>query len=148
MNRYKEFFKYARKLGISDEDRAELVRNHTDGRTASLRELSDKELAYITEHIALQHELRIRSERSVVLSIIQKMIGKQVSRYDWWTEVNRICQDPRVAGKPFRELTIAELNQVAIKLRVIARKQASVATEPTPQKKEPVIMCRLPLKYS
>lgn len=143
MNRYKEFFKYAHKLGISDDDRAELVSNHTDGRTASLRELSDVELSTLTHSLSLQHELRIRQRRSVVLSIIQQMIGKCINRYEWWTQVDRICLNPRVAGKPFRELTIAELDQVAIKLRIIVRK-----TSESQPGKEPVIMCRLPLKCS
>lgn len=149
MNRYTEFFKYAQKLGITDDDRAEMVRNYTGGRTSSLRELSDSELTTLTDHIALQHKLSIRSRRSVVLGIIQEMIGKCITRSEWWNAVDKICTNPRIAGKPFKELSIAELDKVAVKLRVIARKRTinkvEDVIEPEPPQQEPVIFCRLPL---
>ena len=143
MNRYTDFFRYANALGITDENRADMVYEHTNGRTSSLRELSDQELSTLTHCLSLKHELRIKSSRSVVLSIIQQMIGRCTTRCEWWQQVDRICSNPRIAGKPFRNLTIAELDQVAIKLRMITRKQKSQS-----HKQQPEIMCRLPIKYS
>jgi hypothetical protein len=36
--------------------------------------------------------------------------------------VNEFCNNPRIAGKPFVQVSTAELEQLAIKLRAIQRK--------------------------
>ena len=41
MNRYTDFFRFANALGFTDENRADLVYEHTNGRTSSLKELTD-----------------------------------------------------------------------------------------------------------
>lgn len=39
-----------------------------------------------------------------------------------WNRVNEFCNNPRIAGKPFVQVSTAELEQLAIKLRAIQRK--------------------------
>ena len=39
-----------------------------------------------------------------------------------WNRVNEFCNNPRIVGKPFVQISTAELEQLAIKLRAIQRK--------------------------
>ena len=60
----------------------------------------------------------LRRKRSPVLHLMQKM-GIDTSD---WDRVNNYCLHPRIAGKEFRKLTTDELDVLAIKLRMIRRK--------------------------
>lgn len=146
MNRYTDFFRFANALGFTDENRADLVYEHTNGRTSSLKELTDDELKDITRLLEIRFDDRRRGRRSIVLNLLQKM-GVRTCH---WSEVDRVCMDPRIAGKKFAHLTIEELDATAIRLRAIQSKQQSAMVkklaEAAPQ--SPVIFCRLPVKYS
>ena len=64
-----------------------------------------------------------RQWRSVVLKLLQKY---GVDTTDW-DRVNAFCRDPRIAGKVFALLSIAELEQLSVKLRVKLRKKSRPA---------------------
>ena len=64
-----------------------------------------------------------RQWRSVVLKLLQKY---GVDTTDW-DRVNAFCRDPRIAGKVFALLSIAELEQLSVKLRVMLRKKSRPA---------------------
>ena len=146
MNRYTDFFRFANALGFTDENRADLVYEHTNGRTSSLKELTDEELKDITRLLEIRFDDRCRARRSIVLNLLQKM-GVRTCH---WSEVDRVCMDPRIAGKKFAHLTIEELDATAIRLRAIQSKQQSAMVKKLAESdpKSPVIFCRLPLKYS
>ena len=63
----------------------------------------------------------MRQKRSVVLYLMLRL-GIDTSD---WARVDAYCMDPRIAGKKFRKLTEEELDTVAIKLRLIKRKETA-----------------------
>ena len=65
---------------------------------------------------ALRKELR--GKRSVCLKLMQQ-VGVDTTD---WARVDNFCMNPRLAGKPFRKINIEELEELAVKLRVIKRK--------------------------
>lgn len=109
-----------------DELKKSLVRQFTGGRTESLRSMRVRE--YETMCDELQRRVRAsesmvererRQWRSAVLHQLQ-LLG--VNTADW-TCVNKYCLDKRIAGKLFRELSVAELEALMPKLRAIRAKK-------------------------
>jgi hypothetical protein len=39
-----------------------------------------------------------------------------------WARINDFCSNPRIVGKAFRQITVDELDELAVKLRSIQRK--------------------------
>lgn len=109
-------------------DKDTLVWQYTQGRTKSLKETSEWEYGVMCRDmervvnngnkVALK-QAALRKARSGVLHQLQ-IYGLDTA--DWAT-VDAFCQNPRIAGKLFRDLTIAELNSVNTKIRVIIKKQ-------------------------
>lgn len=60
----------------------------------------------------------LRRKRSVCLKLMQQL---GIDTTDW-NRVNEFCNNPRIAGKPFVQISTAELEHLAIKLRAIQRK--------------------------
>ena len=85
--------------GASKED---LVLQWTNGRTASLKEMSERE-----------YSLMIRQLRQQVENLEEKTD---------WDAVDRFCCNARIAGKPFRHLTIPELKSLRVKMLSIRNK--------------------------
>ena len=113
--------------GDREELKGDLVRQATGGRTESLREVSRAEYQTLCVslerlcpdaaiHNALMAELR--RQRSIALHQMQKM---GVDTTDW-SRINALCQDQRIAGKPFGRLSGEELAAMTIRLRTIERK--------------------------
>lgn len=101
-------------------DKEWLVKQYTDGRTTSLREMSDDEYNAMCDgmlNTIVDKEL-LRKARSIALHLMQKM-GIDTSD---WVRVNEYCQDPRIAGKLFAALTTDELTELIRKLRAIDAK--------------------------
>lgn len=73
-----------------------------------------------TEEDEWRQKLReeLRRKRSVCLKLMQQL---GIDTTDW-NRVNEFCNNPRIAGKPFVQVSTAELEQLAIKLRAIQRK--------------------------
>lgn len=109
-------------------DKDTLVWQYTQGRTKSLKETSEWEYGVMCRDmervvnndnkVALK-QAALRKARSGVLHQLQ-IYGLDTT--DWAT-VDAFCKNPRIAGKLFRDLTIAELNSVNTKIRVIIKKQ-------------------------
>ena len=115
--------------GDREEFKKEMVSNATLGRTDSLREVTRREYEDLCE--ALEKILpagnaagtvagreELRRWRSVCLKLMQKL---GIDTTDW-TRINAFCQDGRIAGKVFAQITVEELELLSKKLRSIERK--------------------------
>ena len=63
-----------------------------------------------------------------------------------WTSINAFCQDQRIAGKVFSQLSNEELEQLSVKLRSIQRKGGlKTKKEPTPPAQPQVEYMMVPI---
>ena len=109
-----------------------LVSQFTNGRTTSLREMNSKEYDVMcaameaeVKHPGLnefEYKRELKRLRSAVLHRMQKL---GVDTTDWGT-VDSFCSQPRIAGKSFARLELAELEVLIAKLEAIRRKSRSV----------------------
>ena len=60
-----------------------------------------------------------RHKRSICLRLLQK-IGVDTTE---WNAVNSYCKSPKIAGKVFRDLSLDELDELSLKLRMILKKK-------------------------
>ena len=113
--------------GDREEFKKQIVLQYTWNRTDSLKEMTAKEYEVCCtalEKLSGQDEWRqklreeLRRKRSVCLKLMQQL---GIYTTDW-NRVNEFCNNPRIAGKPFVQVSTAELEQLAIKLRAIQRK--------------------------
>ena len=113
--------------GDREEFKKQIVLQYTWNRTDSLKEMTAKEYEVCCtalEKLSGQDEWRqklreeLRRKRSVCLKLMQQL---GIDTIDW-NRVNEFCNNPRIAGKPFVQVSTAELEQLAIKLRAIQRK--------------------------
>ncbi len=113
--------------GDREEFKRAIVRQYTWNRTESLREMTRDEynaccdaLERLTGQDEWRKKLReeLRSRRSTCLKLMQQL---GVDTTDW-ARVNDFCRHPRIAGKPFAQIDIEGLEQLAVKLRTIERK--------------------------
>ena len=113
--------------GDREEFKKQIVLQYTWNRTDSLKEMTAKEYEVCCtalEKLSGQDEWRqklreeLRRKRSVCLKLMQQL---GIDTTDW-NRVNKFCNNPRIAGKPFVQVSTAELEQLAIKLRAIQRK--------------------------
>lgn len=121
--RFYVVFNKMRCPGDREELKCDLVRQVTNGRTDSLREVTRceyEELCSSLEQRVGSRSFReeLRYQRSVALHQMQKM---GVDTTDW-ARINALCQDYRIAGKVFARLSPDELAALTKKLRVIERK--------------------------
>lgn len=127
---YSRFYVLLNRLPTEDRDelKASLVSQYTGGRTESLREMTNKEydaLCDAMQQMDKSYKAReiyreeLRKKRSAVLKLMQK---QGIDTTDW-NRVDAYCENPRIAGKRFIKLTTEELETVAIKLRIIQRKE-------------------------
>ena len=109
-----------------------LVRQATDGRTESLKETTAAEYKALCRLMEMQlpktgadamHRLTLRREirrkRSVALHQMQ-LWGVDTAN---WDVVNKFCQDKRICGKAFRELSGDELEALTLKVRAMIWKR-------------------------
>ncbi|MCS3026720.1 hypothetical protein NXW75_29710 [Bacteroides xylanisolvens] len=113
--------------GDREEFKKQIVLQYTWNRTDSLKEMTAKEYEVCCtalEKLSGQDEWRqklreeLRRKRSVCLKLMQQLGIDTTDR----NRVNEFCNNPRIAGKPFVQVSTAELEQLAIKLRAIQRK--------------------------
>lgn len=92
----------------------------SNGRTTSLRELSDKEYKKLISHLRedSNYQINLRKARSSVLKLLQQY---GIDTTDW-CRINAFCSQARIAGRVFAELNIHELQALAKKMREIVRK--------------------------
>ena len=118
----------AQMTGDREQAKETLILRFTDGRTASLREMKDSE--YNAMCTAMESELKhpgvsdfeykkeLKRLRSAVLHRMQKLGIDTAS----WDAVNAFCLNPRIAGKKFATLELAELEVMIAKLEALKRK--------------------------
>lgn len=127
---YARFWAIFNKMPSSDKNelRRSLIRQFTDGRTDSLRDMSDREYNALCDNLqemygdkerrAKAYEM-LKKKRSAVLLQMQIM---GINTADW-NAVDDYCLDKRKAGKVFRELTAGELDTLLVKLHIIERQK-------------------------
>ncbi len=119
---YHRFYASLKRLpgGSSEDVKETLVSSFTDGRTTSLKEMTQKEYdamcASLEERSGWKEQLR--KARSLCLKLMQKA-GIDTSD---WQRINDFCRSPRIAGKDFARLGVKELDALQVKLRAIMRK--------------------------
>ena len=113
--------------GDREEFKKQIVLQYTWNRTDSLREMTRAEyeaccagLEKLTGQDEWWQKLReeLRRKRSVCLKLMQQL---GIDTTDW-NRVNEFCNNPRIAGKPFGQISTDELERLAVKLRAIQRK--------------------------
>ena len=131
---YHRFYASLNRLpgGNTEDMKESLVWSFTDGRTTSLKEMTQNEYnamcASLEERTGWKEQLK--KKRSVCLKLMQK---SGIDTTDW-QRINAFCEDPRIAGKEFARLTSEELEKISVKLRSIQRKGGlKPKKEPEPQ---------------
>ena len=110
--------------GNKNDLKEELVKQFTDGRTSSLREMSLAEYNAMCNSIDTSISARekakaeIKTHRSAVLKRMQRL---GIDTTDW-EKIDKFCLNPRIAGKRFVELSIDELKALIPKLIAISKK--------------------------
>lgn len=123
---YGRFYAVLKQLPGADKET--LVEQFTNGRTVHLHEMSAEEYRRMCEQMEsvagydarkAKYRQSLRRQRSACLHAL-KDAGVDTGS---WSEINRYCKSPKIAGKEFRELKYEELEQLQRKLRMIARKR-------------------------
>lgn len=114
-------------VGDREDMKESLVSSYTNGRTTSLREMSEAE--YKTMCAALEQKvnpnaraLYIQERKRRRSSALHQLQLYGVDTTDW-SKVNAFCAQPRIAGKAFRDLDCEELEALTRKMRAIIRKR-------------------------
>lgn len=123
---YARFYTLLKKMHGADKET--LVEQYTNGRTAHLRETTQQEynkmcrdMEQVAGYDERMSDIRreLRRKRSVCLKLMQQL---GIDTTDW-DRVNAFCEDARIGGKAFRNISIGELEALAVKLRAIKRKR-------------------------
>ena len=106
--------------GDREDMKESLVSSYTNGRTTSLREMSEAEYnamcASLEERTGWKEQLK--KKRSLCLKLMQKA---GIDTTDW-QRINDFCRNPKIAGKEFAQLGVKDLDALQVKLRAIMSK--------------------------
>lgn len=115
---YAAFFALLKSMpGASKED---LVLQWTNGRTASLKEMSEREYTLMIRQLRQQVE-NLEEKKKARSAVLKQFQLYGIYTTDW-DAVDRFCCNARIAGKPFRHLTIPELKSLRVKMLSIRNK--------------------------
>ena len=103
--------------GASKED---LVLQWTNGRTSSLKEMSEREYSLMIRQLRQQVE-NLEEKKKARSAVLKQFQLYGIDTTDW-DAVDRFCCNVRIAGKPFRYLTIPELKTLRVKMLSIRNK--------------------------
>lgn len=103
--------------GASKED---LVLQWTNGRTSSLKEMSEREYSLMIRQLRQQVE-NLEEKKKARSAVLKQFQLYGIDTTDW-DAVDRFCCNARIAGKPFRYLTIPELRSLRVKMLSIRNK--------------------------
>ena len=142
---YARFYTLLKKMPGAEKEL--LVSQYTNGRTTHLHETTMQE--YNTMCRDMERETgcdefvegirrQLRRKRSVCLKLMQQL---DVDTTDW-TRVDNFCLHPRIAGKPFRQINIEELEALSVKLRAIKRKEGQLLPPQRPTPPQPSTKAR------
>ena len=133
---YKLFYALLRQHSRLDKD--ELVLQFTDGRTTHLTQMTESEYSQMIgalEEASAPSQAELKRWRSSALLRIGRL---GINTIDNWDGINAFVSSPKIAGKPFYDLSIQELQQLVRKLEAIERKGGLKSLESKPEQ-EPVI---------
>ncbi len=118
---YGRFYALLRNHPLADKN--ELVMTYTGGRTTHLHEMKPYEYkemcAALDSTDVSAQRLQLKKARSAVLLRLGRL---GINTVDNWDEINAFCLSPKIAGKEFRNLSLAELQALIPKLQSIIRK--------------------------
>ena len=103
-------------------DKEELVMQFTDCRTTHLTEMTDLEYMQMVgalEEASAPSRAELKRWRSSALLRIGRL---GINTIDNWDGINAFVSSPKIAGKPFYELSISDLQQLVRKLEAIEKK--------------------------
>lgn len=130
-NDYSRFYALLKQNPMADKE--ELVSQFTNGRTTHVSEMRRDEflkmcdsLQYGSENEQRARELQLKRARSSALLRIGRL---GISTIDNWDAINAFVSSPKIAGKKFYDLTVAELQALVSKLESIIRKGGLRAKE-------------------
>ena len=103
--------------GASKED---LVLQWTNGRTSSLKEMSEREYTLMIRQLRQQVD-NLEEKKKARSAVLKQFQLYGIDTTDW-DAVDRFCCNARIAGKPFRYLTIPELKSLRVKMLSIRNK--------------------------
>lgn len=100
-----------------------MVLQFTDGRSSSLRDMTEAEFNEMCDAIqerfgAGAYEQELRKHRNAVLLRIGRL---GINTVDNWDEVNAFLLSPRIAGKLLYEMSLTELKDLTRKLEAIKK---------------------------
>lgn len=119
---YHRFYASLRRLsgGNTEDMKESLVWSFTDGRTTSLKEMTQQEYnamcSALEECTGWKGELK--KKRSLCLKLMQKA---GIDTTDWH-RINDFCMNPKIAGREFAQLGVKDLDALQVKLRAIMSK--------------------------
>lgn len=117
---YRQFYALLRQHPRVDKE--ELVLQFTDGRTTHLREMTGEEYMQMIgalEEASAPSQAELKRWRSSALLRIGRL---GINTIDNWDGINAFVSSSKIAGKPFYNLSVPELQQLVRKLEVIERK--------------------------
>ena len=113
---YARFYCLLKQLPGADKET--LVSSFTNGRTLHLHEMSAKEYATMCASLEEHTGWSVQKKRSLCPKLMQQA---GIDTTDW-QRIDDFCRHPRIAGKVFAKLTLADLDSLQTKLRAIMRK--------------------------
>ena len=132
---YRQFYALLNKHPQVDKE--ELVLQFTDGRTKSLRAMTDDEYRQMIgalEEASAPSRAELKRWRSSALLRLGRL---GINTIDNWDGINAFVSSRRIAGKPFYELSIQDLKQLVRKLESIERKGGLKSLEKKPEVADP-----------
>ena len=128
---YRTFYALLKQHPNLDKD--ELVLQFTDGRTTHLTEMSGKEYMQMIgalEEASTPTQAELKRWRSSALLRIGRL---GINTIDNWDGINAFVESRKIAGKPFYQLGVSELQQLVRKLEAIERKGGLKSLEKDPE---------------
>lgn len=117
---FKPFYALLRQHPQLDKD--ELVLQFTDGRTTHIKGMSESEYMQMIgalEEASESSRTELKRWRSSALLRIGRL---GINTIDNWDGINAFVSSKKIAGKPFYELRVQDLQQLVRKLESIERK--------------------------
>lgn len=128
---YRQFYALLRQHPRLDKD--ELVLQFTDGRTTHLTEMTGGEYMQMIgalEEASAPSQAELKRWRSSALLRIGRL---GINTIDNWDGINAFVESKKIAGKPFYQLKVEELQQLVRKLEAIERKGGLKSLEENPE---------------
>lgn len=128
---FRQFYALLRQHPHMDKD--ELVLQFTDGRTTHLKEMTGGEYMQMIgalEEASAPSQAELKRWRSSALLRIGRL---GINTIDNWDGINAFVESKKIAGKPFYQLKVAELQQLVRKLEAIERKGGLKSLEEKPE---------------